>query len=114
VKRKRQIRRRSARITPAVIELRRQLFALQGAVKACEAARDAAYKRAWKDNRNYTEFHALLPPCGSSCACVQQDAALHAMNRELGMTPWGDDYDELMAEVDQLASQSDAGVEARE
>lgn len=99
------IRRRAARLTPAAIEARRRELALEGAVKACEEARDAAYKRAWNGNSDYTEYHKRLPPCGESCACMAKDRAHSAMVRELAVSrPWGDEWDELMVEVDRLAA----------
>lgn len=106
MRRKLPIRRRAARITPAAIEARRRMFELAGAAKACEEARDAAYKRAWDGNRDYTEYHSRLPPCGESCACMAQRAADQELHRELGVRrPWGDEWDELMNDLDRLAGQ---------
>src|SRR5687768_851562 len=90
--RRKLVSRRVARFTPAMIEARRRMFELDGAVKACREASDVAYKRAWTGESDYSEFHRLIaPPCGESCACHLSNEARALMDsefRKFGITPW--------------------------
>ena len=106
--------RRVARFTPAMIGARRRMLELEGVVKACEAARAAAEKRARLPGGSFDEYRRLMPPCGAACACHASDEAQALMDsefRKFGITPWDPhgetEHEERMAELDRLAAPAD-------
>ncbi len=110
--RRKLVSRRIARFTEAMIDARRRMLELDGAVKECNKEREAAYQRGWKASgpSAYAEYHALLPPCGESCLCNAHLLAQKQVDAEfmrLGIRPWDCNgetaFAELMAEIDRLA-----------